>query len=175
MPGLERFVASLIWKAGLARDLQAAKELTEDIVQEVAERALGLADQFNPDLSGHAWLNQIALNILYEQRRRIYRERRMGIAPDSVAGRSSGEPKEDPLELVPDNRGFDELALHDLLELAPSADREILRARYIIGSTPEEIAQQCSISLGAVYVRLSRARIRLREALGSSNGSREEG
>lgn len=165
LPRLRKSVAARIWKQDLARDPAAVSELTDEVLQEVTVRALANVNRYDPRLRGHAWLDLFALNILHEQRRRIYQERQIGIATDTLSTPSIDGLGENPVEQLSDRGGFDKVQVQELLDLARPADREFLHARYVLGLTPEEIAVQSGLNMGAVYVRLSRARSRLREEL----------
>jgi RNA polymerase sigma factor (sigma-70 family) len=173
-PHLRKNIAARIWRADLARDPASVADLTEEVLQEVAVRAWARADKYDPTSRGHAWLDLIALNVLHEQRRRIYDERKSSIPLDPSPASASYNHDRDLLEQLTDNRAFDDVNIQELLELVPPDDREILHTRYVLGLTPEEIAAKHDLSLGAVYMRLSRSRGKLREAFSKLNEVREE-
>lgn len=56
-------------------------------------------------------------------------------------------------------------ALRDCLESAPEASRRLLKLRYFDGFSCEEVAEQMSIGLNAIYKRVSRLHIGLKECI----------
>ncbi|HJN76434.1 MAG TPA: RNA polymerase sigma factor [Myxococcota bacterium] len=154
-----RYRASLERRArGIVRDPQEAR----DAVQEVFIKAMREPRFFDADFKIRAWLYRVTTNLCFN----LVRDRRRrggilaNIPPESVPqGRTpstteqvwGGELRHGVLEAID--------------KLTP-AHREILLLRYYGDLSYAEIAEALQIRMGTVMSRLSRARVRLGEALG---------
>jgi len=112
------------------------------------------------------WLWRIAQNLLREFRREQARkiERRVSAIPSlarELAGRF--ETEEIPLDVLNREEVRDQLLLA-LTEL-PSAEQDLLVARYFEGRSQCDLAQYLGISQRAVEGRLYRARLAMRNKL----------
>jgi RNA polymerase sigma-70 factor (ECF subfamily) len=56
-------------------------------------------------------------------------------------------------------------ALQECLEAAPEASRRLLKLRYFDGYSCEEVAEQMGIGLNAIYKRISRLHLSLKECV----------
>ena len=144
-------VYRLAWR--MCRD----EELARDLTQESFIRAFGALDGFRGDARFSSWLHRIAVRTILNGLRRDERHQ---------ANRDDYS-----LELVPTNgsspHGF---ALRDRLRSAVGTLPEIYRIVFLMhdleGWTHREIAESLEVEVGTSKARLSRARARLREALG---------
>ncbi len=131
----------------LVRDLSKA----DDLVQDTVVRALGALAQFQPDTSLKAWVFTILRNAFFEQARRRKREQ---AALAKHAGGGEG---------LQQHHG--EIAdMSRMLWTLPPLLREAL---VLVGAqemTHEEAALVCSVPVGTMRARVSRARGKLAEA-----------
>jgi RNA polymerase sigma-70 factor, ECF subfamily len=143
----------------LAMALLGSQADADEAVQEALLRAHRGMATFRGEGSVKAWLCGIARHVCAH----VLETRRRG---------------RELLEVVPsDAEGRDELAARmraravraALAELKPS-EREALVLRYVADLSHREIAEACDVDEAAARKRVSRALVRLREALGSSEG-----
>lgn len=142
----------------ILHDAQEAR----DVAQEVFIKAMREPRLYDEDFKIQAWLYRVTRNLcfnLVRDRRRRHALLEAGPKPDSTAP--------DPLQAV-----FHGEQQHQILEAvgALTADhRDILMLRYYEDLSYQEIADRLQIKLGTVMSRLSRARDRLVEALGTDS------
>jgi RNA polymerase sigma-70 factor, ECF subfamily len=134
--------------------------VVEDLAQETFLRAFRALPRFVGD--GRArlstWLATIATRVALNELRR---RRPRAVELDTVAETlSSGRAQDRPDAAV--DRAIEQ-AIADL----PPAFRGAFLLRELHGLDYAEIAELCEVDLGTVKSRLSRARARLREALGA--------
>jgi RNA polymerase sigma-70 factor (ECF subfamily) len=130
----------------------------EDLTAYAFFRALSFASTFRRDGTYKAWIFRIAQNTLASWR--TGRER----SDISVAEVPEGiDPSPSPISLTiaDEARG---LVWNSVSELPP-AQREVVRLRYLMDLTVEEIARATRRSAGAVRVLLHRGRRSLRATL----------
>jgi RNA polymerase sigma factor (sigma-70 family) len=139
-------------------------DLAQDAAQEAALLALLSLDRLRqPDRFG-AWLCGIGLNVC----RRWLRERsRASWSWDALQGGRAGGwpvPEPGPAELV--EAAEDAALVRAAVAALPAGQRVAVALHYLAGLTQAEAAAQAGTSVGAVKVRLHKARARLREQLG---------
>ncbi len=169
-PLFETFADRLYGLAlGLLRDPSAA----EDVVQETFLKALTHAAQFEGRARLETWLYRVAYNASLDRLRRRPTEP----LPDEAPGDDEAGP---PLPAnLADWRATPEAAVldaeaHAALQAAIGRLPEGLRAVFILrdidGLSGEAAAEALGLSVGAVKVRLHRARLSLREQLAAYFG-----
>ncbi len=134
----------------LVRDQPAA----DDLVQDTVVRALAAMDQFQPGSSLKAWVFTILRNAFFEQQRR---RRRESAAIALHAHTAGGGLQQHHGEIADMSR---------MLWTLPPLLREAL---VLVGAqelTHEEAAHVCSVPIGTMRARVSRARSKLAQAFG---------
>lgn len=144
----------------VARCLVRSDDVARDIVQEtmlaLSMKLTGLRNPRAFDL----WANQILRRRCFSHFRRRQRER---LFSSDLAVQAAVEPPVDPHE--PDPVACAELI--EAVELLGGKNREVVNLHYFLGLSISEIAAEVDASVGAVKVRLHRARIELRGRLDS--------
>jgi RNA polymerase sigma factor (sigma-70 family) len=139
-------------------------ELAEDAAQEAVLLALTSLDRLRQADRFGAWLAGIGLNVC----RRWRRERsRASWSWEALAGGRGGGwpvPAPGPAELA--EAAEDAALVRAAVARLPAGQRVAVTLHYLAGLTQAETAAQAGISVGAVKVRLHKARVRLRERLG---------
>ncbi len=137
-----------------ARFLVRDRSKSDDLVQDTVVRALASIAQFTPGTSLKAWVFTILRNAFFEQARRRKREE-AALALHTAAG---GEALQQHHGEIAD--------MSRMLWTLPPLLREAL---VLVGAqelTHEEAAAVCSVPVGTMRARVSRARARLSEAFG---------
>ena len=137
-----------------ARFLVRDRSKSDDLVQDAVLRALASLSQFAPGTSLKAWMFTILRNAFFEQARRRKREE-AALARHNAAG---GEALQQHHGEIAD--------MSRMLWTLPPLLREAL---VLVGAqelTHEEAALVCSVPVGTMRARVSRARARLSEAFG---------
>ena len=147
-------------------------ELAEDAAQEAALLALTSLDRLRrPDRFG-SWLAGIGLNVC----RRWLRERsRAAWSWEAVQGGLAREwrvPGPGPAELA--EAAEDARLLRAAVAALPPGQRDAVAMHYLAGMSQAQTAARAGTSVGAVKVRLHKARVRLRELLGPAGSPGEE-
>ncbi|MGA2440145.1 MAG: RNA polymerase sigma factor [Tepidisphaeraceae bacterium] len=133
----------------------------EDLVQEVFVAAVRSVRQFRGDSQLSTWLTRIALNVCRQHHRKervraaLWRAFAL-LAQTSTRQDASGSMQQADRAAV---------VARSLAGLG-SRYREVVALHYLEGMAHEQVAQVLGISIGAVQVRLHRARQTLRESLG---------
>lgn len=129
----------------------------EDLVQDVAERALRRKALFTPGTNLRAWLFTIMKNIHIDKCR-------------ARARRGHTVPVEDySAQLTEAPRQMDSLVLNNLqtaLDKLPRADRELVVLAGVRGHGYQALANRFGVAVGTIKSRLSRTRARLRKDIG---------
>jgi RNA polymerase sigma factor (sigma-70 family) len=155
-PMLVAVCQAALGDAGLAQD--AAQEAV--LLALMSLDRLREADRFGP------WLCGIGLNVC----RRWLREwSRTSWSWEALAGGRAGgwpipSPSLGPAELV--EAAEDAALVRAAVAALPASQRVAVTLHYLAGLTQAETAAEAGTSVGAVKVRLHKARIRLREQLG---------
>ena len=146
IPALRAFAFSLTY------DL----DRSDDLVQDTLVRAWTKADSFRRGTNLTAWLFTILRNLFYSEQRK--RKREVEDADGALAGKLTSLPEQEIRMEMAQFQG----ALNRL----PHAQREALVLVGAQSFTYEEAAEICGVAVGTIKSRVSRARVRLIEALG---------
>jgi RNA polymerase sigma-70 factor, ECF subfamily len=149
----------------LARWLLRNDHEAEDAVQEAYLRALRFFGGFRGSDS-RAWLLTIVRNVSYTWLRKRRPEELTVSLDEETHGREEGGPNPEG-EVLRQAVGR---SVKQALETLSLELREVIVLRELEGLSYAEIASVAEIPVGTVMSRLSRARGRLRDLLGSSPG-----
>jgi RNA polymerase sigma-70 factor (ECF subfamily) len=154
--------------AALAHRLLGWPDDVEDVVQDVFLAALKGLPRFGGRSRLSTWLTSITVNACRSrQRRRASWLRRL-------AG-LRGTRDADAWNAAPRSAGFDAGdEVRRAVQALPAKYREVVVLRYLEEMSVREVAEAIGLPTNTVEVRLSRARVRLRERLGSLMG-RDDG
>ena len=130
----------------------------DDAVQDALLTATEALDTFRGDGSLEGWLVRLVASACARRRRGRKNDPRLHDS-EHVLGDESESPED-----AADRHAVGALLEAALLELSAD-DRHVLLLSEVEGMTAPEVAERLGISAGAVRTRLSRLRIRLREAL----------
>jgi|SRR5436853_3124434 len=147
----------------LARWLVGSSADADDVVQEAFLRALRFFDGFR---GGDAWLLKIVRNTSYSW---VRKNRPAQLADEFDETLHSSETSIENAEAKLLSRAESE-RVRKALELLPVAFREVLILREIEGLSYKEISEVTGVAMGTVMSSLSRARQKLRDALGTAAG-----
>jgi RNA polymerase sigma-70 factor (ECF subfamily) len=143
LPRIREFVKKLARYSGLAHDV-------DDIVQEVAARALRYRRSFDAERDLAPWLRKTALRVVLDRRERAGRE-----ATD--ASETDLADSAHHFEATLDDR--DEVAR--LLERLSHVERDVLTRFHQRGESVREIARSLKLPEGTIKSHLHRARRKL--------------
>jgi RNA polymerase sigma factor (sigma-70 family) len=150
--------------ARLVRRLTAWQNDADDLVQDVLVEALAARTRFRGDSKLETWITRIAINRVRAHGRKQWLRRRLFAA---WAGRQPPTAAP-PADAAAENNEQSE-AVRDAVAKLPTKSREAIVLHYLQGLTPCETAAALGVSIGAIEVRLSRAREKLRELLTNTN------
>lgn len=156
-PRLRRLVHRLLgWRAS-AHDI-------DDVVQDALLSAFAHRDSFRGEARMTTWLTQIALHKAKNHARRARLRRKVvslfGGGGDTLPHPDATPPGGDH----PSGERLDRTRV--AMQRLPHKDREVLVLRYLEQRDIEQVAELLQCSRAAVDARLSRARKKLRAALG---------
>jgi RNA polymerase sigma-70 factor (ECF subfamily) len=145
LPRIRAFVAKLARGAGLANEI-------DDMVQEVAARALRYRRAFDVERELSPWLHKAALRVFLDHRERSRRE---------VASVHEVQPVDasTPCEARLDDRE----EIERLLAKLSAVERDVLTRFHARGESVREIAERLRLPEGTVKSHLHRARRKLAE------------
>lgn len=135
-----------------------ADDRADDVIQETMMRAVKSFSKFDPakgDFGG--WLHGILNLVLKEERRKHARQAVQPLDPNVWEEVRSALDPNSNLELV-----------NTLLDKISPKNRELIRLRYLVGHSPEEIATRQGITYGAARVQLCRALAQLKDVAGKA-------
>ncbi len=143
----------------------------EDLTQETFLRVIRKVDTLRDETKVSSWLYRIATNLCYDRFRRSSR-RKESVSLDAPVGQTSGAAEErtlpdttaPPLERLLEQSEMSSCVQRTIKEL-PDRYRAVILLHDLEGMTDPEIADMLGCSLGAVKIRLHRARERLKSAL----------
>jgi len=127
-----------------------ARDVAEDIVQEVFLRVMRSRDTYDERLREIAWLFTIARRLMIDRHRTLSHHPTEPLAQSEPCAEQSPETS---------------LLLDEALAAVHEPDREAFLLKEIGGLTYEEIGTVCGITVDSVRSRIYRARMRLREWL----------
>lgn len=146
----------------------------EDVVQETFLKAMTRLDQFEGRARLDTWLYRVAYNASLDHLRRRPTEALPEEEPDEAAPALMPQALVE-WSLTPEHHLLDAEA-RAALDAAAAALPEKLRVVFLLrdveGLSGEETAEALGLNLGAVKVRLHRARLALRERLSAYFGER---
>jgi RNA polymerase sigma-70 factor, ECF subfamily len=132
----------------------------DDLVQDALVRAWRAIDSFEAGTNMQAWLFTILRNTFYSDRRKAKRE--IEDVDGILAGQLSEKPRHDGVLAFGEfMRAFSSL---------PVEQREALSLVGASGFSYEEAAATCGVAVGTIKSRVNRARARLVELLGLTEG-----
>jgi RNA polymerase sigma-70 factor, ECF subfamily len=139
----------------------------EDLVQETYAKALKGFRSFEAGTNLRAWMYRILRNTFLTSRAGLAAKKTDWLDDDEDAADLAAAPGATPehLLLAAENRQ----QVMDALESLAVREREILLLCEVEEMSYREIGQVLGVPIGTVMSRLSRARARLREALGRRN------
>jgi RNA polymerase sigma factor (sigma-70 family) len=140
----------------------------DDAVQEAFLKAYAALPRFRDGAPFRPWLLRIVANEARNRRRSAGRRVGLALRAAEVAG-PAVEPSPESDYLATEQRAALVAAINRLRD----EDREVIGARFLLELSEAETAEALGIPRGTVKSRLSRALVRLREALGDSNGGPE--
>jgi RNA polymerase sigma factor (sigma-70 family) len=148
----------------LVRRLTAWQNDADDLVQDVLVEALAARTKFRGEAKLETWITRIAINRVRAHGRKQWLRRRLfaawaGRQPDNTA----------PPADVATQTHEQSQAIRDAVARLPTKSREAIVLHYLQGLTPAEAAAALGVSVGAIEVRLSRARDKLRALLTKPN------
>jgi RNA polymerase sigma-70 factor (ECF subfamily) len=144
----------------LAYRLLGEEEAAQECVQDAFIRAFERLDQFRGEASFATWLHTVTVRAALSRRKRlrVRREREIPLADvDEAPGAIDEAPAPAPVV-----RG----RIGEAIAALPDIYRTVFVMYDLEEFTHEEIAERLGIAVGTSKARLSRARARLREALG---------
>lgn len=141
----------------LAYRLAGRDDLARDFTQEAFLRAYEKIDQFRGDAAFSTWLHSIAVSVSLNGLRKVDRHRKRERDMEDAAHLGTPEA-----EAVPWVRQRLRTAIDDL----PDIYRTVFLMHDVEGFSHTEIAATLDVAEGTSRARLSRARGKLREALG---------
>ncbi len=141
--------------ARLAFRLLGWRDDVEDIVQDVFVSVFRNLRQFRGDSNLDTWVMSITVNTCRSYRRKRFLRLRV-----LKHARTDTEAAPDAAD---DGAVFDQV--HRAVRTLPAKFREVIVLRYMEEMSVDEISELLGVSRGAVEVRLSRARERLKDVL----------
>jgi len=148
-----------------ARRLCNDGELSDDIVADTFYRALRSLNTFHGDSSLSTWLQRIAFNVWFDQRKQVARRREQYLNDDVIAKQPWGHEvkRGDPLNNVTSELKRERLM--QAIDQLPPLHQRMVRLYYIEQVSYRDIADQCRLPIGTVKSRMNRARISLSQIL----------
>lgn len=143
----------------LAYRMAGEEDLAKDFTQEAFLRAYQRLDQFRGDAAFSTWLHSIAVSVALNGLRKVDRHRKRERSLEDAAHVAPGNA---PAE--PGVREHIDSAVNDL----PDIYKTVFLMHDLEGYSHREIAQTLGVAEGTSKARLSRARAKLREALGDA-------
>ena len=151
IPNLRAFALSLCGNSNLA----------DDLVQETLVKAWHKQSSFQTGTNIKAWLFTILRNEFYSQMRK--RGREISDSEGTLTERMASHPEQ--------NGKMDLQDFKRALTTLPEEQREAIILVGASGLSYEEAAEVCSVAVGTIKSRVSRARVRLSEILGIDEAS----
>lgn len=150
--------AAEVWAVAYARRCDA--DAARDVMQEAFLRLWRLIHSGTPPESPRGWLVRVARNLADDRSRSSF-QRHGTRPPEDLRGLAdAGRPPADTMA-----RQATFAIVREELRSLPADDRELLTFRYALEYDIPRIARLFGISVGAVHMRLTRARQRLAERL----------
>jgi len=144
-----------------ARMIMRDEAEAHDIVQEVFIRAMNESRLFEPEFRIRAWLYRVTTNLCFNT---VRNRKRRGVLLETIQMPTSIEPTQIEKLLAEEQTTNVTRAIKSLNVI----HQEVLMLRFYMDLSYDEIAQRLQICVGTVMSRLSRAKIKLNEALTTS-------
>ena len=178
---LQTSIQVIVAKSGLVEGKAKIIEIGDELLHSTIETALRSAAKFDSTRSAYSWLMGIAVNKLREMSRNLHKEtKRVQVFDDNETedGKPSAPHESDDSqdytaeELIDSvlyrstNRSLledQDQPLNEFLALVKESDRQILSLAIVDGLSGADLAAVLGIREGAAYVRLARAKDRLRK------------
>lgn len=141
----------------LAYRMAGDDDLAQDFTQEAFVRAYQKLDTFRGDAAFSTWLHSITVSVALNGLRKVDRHRKRERSLEDAAPVASGRS-----QVEPDLRDRIEAAVNEL----PEIYRTVFLMHDLEGYSHGEIAKTLDVAEGTSKARLSRARSKLRTALG---------
>ncbi|MEM7415811.1 MAG: RNA polymerase sigma factor [Gemmatimonadota bacterium] len=141
----------------LAYRMAGEEALAMDFTQEAFVRAWNRLDQFRGDAAFSTWLHSITVSVALNGLRKVDRHRKRERSLEDAAPVAVARPQVEP--------GVRE-RIEDAVNALPEIYRTVFLMHDLEGFSHGEIANALEIAEGTSKARLSRARAKLREALG---------
>jgi RNA polymerase sigma-70 factor (ECF subfamily) len=138
----------------LVRRMVGAEE-AEEVTQDVFVRAWQRLGTFRGEAAFGTWLHRLAVNVVFDHRARMGRQRARFIGDDAALEAAPDRPR-DAIERADFERGIDAL---------PDGARLVLVLHDVEGYRHEEIAERLGVTVGTTKSQLHRARLLLRRHL----------
>jgi len=148
----------------------------EDLTQEVFLQLYRKADTFRGEASFSTWLHRLTINTVLMQMRRYRRWRGAVSSLDSAPGTeewTNDVPAAASVLPAPSTSPMDRISLDVAISRLSSGYKEIFLLHDQEGYRHDEIAKLLGISEGTSKSQLHKARLRLRNSLGSSESRGE--
>jgi RNA polymerase sigma-70 factor, ECF subfamily len=155
------------YAASMLRDSPAS----DDVVQETFLRAQTQVDSMREPEKVAAWLFRVAHNLCVDQ----LRARQASKVDESVDIETAGAVRVDASVQSDLERGEMSACVRSKVDELPETDRSVILLCDIAGLSQDEIAHVLGIEVGAVKVRLHRARKKLRVLLESACAFERDG
>ncbi len=137
------------------RRMTGSASLAEDLTQDVFLRVVRSLDKYDERSQETSWIFRIARNVLVDRHRAHGRAPQVASMHDAV---DVPRPATQAMAAI----------LDEALGRLPEEEREAFLLREIGGLGYREIAETCGVTGDAARMRIYRARVALRQALGSS-------
>jgi RNA polymerase sigma-70 factor, ECF subfamily len=146
--------------------LSVAATDAEDLAQEVFLRVYRNLHRFRGQSSFYTWLYRITVNVFFDHNKKRKRaDVRLQRLQNAMIDASNQRPDpDDPFRATFER--FTRETFSRAIQTLPEPFRDVVALREVDDLSYEEIAVQTGISIGTVRSRLSRARARLKDALG---------
>lgn len=138
-----------------------AKELAQDLTQEIFIKVFEAFDRYDPAISQSSWLFTIARNHLINH----HAKTRPGVSLEDVEGTLWAA--EDYRQNFA--RDFDQRKLLEVVSKLPAEDGALIRMKYLEGWPFEELAQYFKKSSGSLRVQAGRVLKKLKSLLKNPN------
>lgn len=142
------------------KDLHVSIETAEELVQDTFEKAWRKLPTLHDCIRFEAWLYAIARNVALDHVRKLKR-RKIPTPIDPDFDLADGSPQVESVVLA-------EMHIREMWDAMPAKQRECLYWYYMENLTMEEVAVRLQLGADTVKAYISKARVKLREGLYSS-------
>jgi RNA polymerase sigma factor (sigma-70 family) len=175
-------IRSMVANSGLVDGVEKIIEISDEVLHSTLETALKSAAKFDATRSARSWLMGIAVHKLMEIRRNFRKEtERIRVFSDNELedGKETAAHGFDDVQDYTAEEAIDSILYHtanrslledqalflnEILALVNESDRQILSLAIVDGLSGADLAATLGIREGAAYVRLARAKDRIRKA-----------